>query len=206
MKICPKCNIEKSLNEFYNDKTSSDKKSWQCKTCQNIAQKNYLKSIKTDTDKAPSFIKKRNKYDLTPIVYNDILISQKGLCSICGKVCKSGNRLAVDHNHKTGTYRGLLCVKCNTGLGQFNDNPDLLENAIKYLNTSNMPMKNKSQVLKRLEDIRQRVRQINYLINTNGSFDDFDKAFQEFYETVEDTESLINSEEDAFPFKTNQLI
>jgi hypothetical protein len=43
------------------------------------------------------------------------------------------SRLSVDHCHNTGKIRGILCTKCNTGLGSFKDNIELLMNAIKYL-------------------------------------------------------------------------
>ena len=48
-------------------------------------------------------------------------------------VCTTGKRLAVDHCHKTGKIRGLLCTKCNIGLGYFNDDVILLKNSIRYL-------------------------------------------------------------------------
>lgn len=66
----------------------------------------------------------------------DLLIkNHNGLCDICGieKLGYSGRRLAIDHDHKTGLVRGMLCQKCNIGLGNFNDNPELLEKAMKYL-------------------------------------------------------------------------
>ena len=48
-------------------------------------------------------------------------------------VNKSKRRLCVDHCHTTGNVRGLLCDTCNTALGKFRDNIDLLNEAIKYL-------------------------------------------------------------------------
>ena len=50
-------------------------------------------------------------------------------CMICG----STHKLCIDHCHTTLNVRGILCSKCNTGLGMFNDNVDALVNAIKYL-------------------------------------------------------------------------
>lgn len=57
------------------------------------------------------------------------------LCDICKTDIPGFGRknLSVDHDHKTGVVRGMLCQKCNIGLGNFNDNTELLEKAIKYL-------------------------------------------------------------------------
>ncbi len=55
-------------------------------------------------------------------------------CAICGYTnSKSYPKLGIDHDHKTGEVRGVLCSFCNTGLGSFRDNTELLSAAIKYL-------------------------------------------------------------------------
>lgn len=54
-------------------------------------------------------------------------------CAICRETCPTGFRLAVDHNHKTGAVRGLLCINCNKGIGHLKDDPALLQAAINYL-------------------------------------------------------------------------
>lgn len=78
-------------------------------------------------------------YGLSNDDYVAMFESQIGLCAICKEpqqgVTKDGEArfLCVDHCHKTGKVRQLLCAKCNAGLGQFNDNPELLEQAVKYL-------------------------------------------------------------------------
>lgn len=56
--------------------------------------------------------------------------SQRGCCAICGDPMKSAY---ADHDHETGRRRGLLCVKCNSGLGFFNDSTDTLRLALKYM-------------------------------------------------------------------------
>lgn len=66
--------------------------------------------------------------------YEDMLISQKGNCAICGLKEKSGCRLSVDHDHKTKKVRGLLCGNCNRGIGLFKDDPFMLDLAFMYLN------------------------------------------------------------------------
>jgi len=74
-------------------------------------------------------------YGLTNELYHDMVVEQNNLCAICGSKQHGGEErfLCVDHCHDTGAVRGLLCVKCNTGLGQFLDNQDFLRNAIFYL-------------------------------------------------------------------------
>lgn len=57
---------------------------------------------------------------------------QNGVCAICLKP-PTVKALCVDHSHDTGTVRGLLCDKCNQGLGRFDDDPTMLEAAIQYL-------------------------------------------------------------------------
>lgn len=79
------------------------------------------------------------KYGIDKIKYDDLLIKQNYVCEICSKSetvkDKRTNiirKLAVDHDHVTGKVRGLLCGNCNKGLGNFQDEISLLENAVKY--------------------------------------------------------------------------
>lgn len=80
----------------------------------------------------------RKKYRLTRlgIEHNQadkILDTKDKTCVICKSPCATGRELAVDHDHKTGKFRGLLCQRCNLGLGNFNDDPRLMWAAIDYL-------------------------------------------------------------------------
>lgn len=76
----------------------------------------------------------QQKYGITLGDYNRMLESQGGGCAICGESPKKGKKLlAVDHNHKTGEVRGLLCGRCNAMIGFSGDAPDLLKAAIRYL-------------------------------------------------------------------------
>jgi hypothetical protein len=72
-------------------------------------------------------------YGITPADYQALLNAQGGGCAICGLTNSGRDRLAVDHDHKTGTVRGLLCHGCNIGLGNFHDSPTNLQKAIAYL-------------------------------------------------------------------------
>lgn len=76
------------------------------------------------------------KYGLLAGEYRRLYNSQEGRCKICGTTeahKRVKRRFAVDHCHKTGKVRGLLCNKCNVGLGMFEDNIESLISAISYL-------------------------------------------------------------------------
>ncbi len=75
----------------------------------------------------------KSKWGLSLEDYDNMLQKQNGVCAICFEKCRSGRRLAIDHCHKTGKIRGLLCGECNNGIGKLKDDPDLLRRAIKYL-------------------------------------------------------------------------
>jgi hypothetical protein len=77
--------------------------------------------------------KKYERQGITKDQYNIVFDIQKGKCAICKKPSKDGSSLAMDHNHKTNEFRGLLCKKCNRALGLFGDNIDVLTNAVIYL-------------------------------------------------------------------------
>lgn len=87
---------------------------------------------------APSEKRRRRlnlEYGLTVEQYEAMLGEQGGGCAICGtKIADRANRRHyVDHCHETGIVRGVLCSACNSGLGHFKDNRDLLYRAIEYL-------------------------------------------------------------------------
>ena len=80
------------------------------------------------------------QHNLTEENYNQLLAEQNGVCKICQspETATSGRStkvkdLAIDHDHKTGKVRGLLCSSCNRALGLFEDNPARLESALNYL-------------------------------------------------------------------------
>lgn len=77
----------------------------------------------------------RDNYGITERDYDDMLTNQNGECAICKTDKPTGKwkRFAVDHCHKTGTIRGLLCNECNRGIGLLRDSADLLRLAADYL-------------------------------------------------------------------------
>jgi hypothetical protein len=75
-------------------------------------------------------------YGLTVAEIEAIRERQGGVCAICRQGSPNERDLCIDHDHSTGEVRGLLCVLCNSGLGQFRDDPVILRAAIEYLATS----------------------------------------------------------------------
>lgn len=72
-------------------------------------------------------------YGITLAEYTAMSVAQGGLCAICRSPCPTGRQLAVDHDHETGSVRGLLCANCNRGLGLFQDRANTLTAAAEYL-------------------------------------------------------------------------
>jgi hypothetical protein len=77
----------------------------------------------------------KTKYGMTGEQFDLLLQDQGGVCKICGKTNAPTrmNLLGVDHCHATGKIRGLLCIKCNSGLGFFEDDINRMKAAIEYL-------------------------------------------------------------------------
>jgi len=73
------------------------------------------------------------RYGVSPEQYLELFEAQKGKCKICGYEPQGDEYLHIDHNKKTGEIRGLLCGRCNKALGLFDEKPENLINAIKYV-------------------------------------------------------------------------
>jgi len=140
MKNCTVCKELKSFEEFYNSRNHPDGKSYRCKTCDALARKAYEQRHK---EKRLSNIRRANrkyKYGLSEDKYQQLIHDQNGCCAICsvvleqtGNIQHKANTLCIDHDHKTGVVRGLLCSNCNRALGLFKDNVKFITNAIQYL-------------------------------------------------------------------------
>ena len=97
----------------------------------------YQKRYKKEKAKNP-FVSSATvfkKYGITVDDYNRMFKEQDGRCAICNNH-QNIRKLAVDHNHKTGKVRGLLCINCNRGLGHYFDSTYRLNKAIDYLNNT----------------------------------------------------------------------
>lgn len=78
----------------------------------------------------------KKNYGLSVEDFDELLQKQGGVCAICNRVHKSSRRLCVDHNHKTGKVRGLLCNNCNQIIVSVVDNiPGALKRLNHYMST-----------------------------------------------------------------------
>jgi Recombination endonuclease VII len=104
----------------------------------------YKKYVHKWKSKNPDRERERNlaQFGLTIEDYDAMHEAQDGLCAICKQPETSSRdgkvyRLAVDHCHKTGKVRGLLCFKCNSAMGSFEKREIPLENVLKFLKEGN---------------------------------------------------------------------
>ena len=119
MKLCTRCEQSKSLSDFNKDRSRPDGLYIHCRSCYRIKKKRWYS---VNREGHARWLRKSNlkrKFGLTIEQYEDLLRQQRGVCALCVKKCRTGNRLAVDHCHLTGRIRGLLCYRCNTHLGWF---------------------------------------------------------------------------------------
>lgn len=154
MKRCSKCKKEKSLSKFYKNKNKKDGLDYWCKEC----KKDYRWNHREETNerckkyrqehrekareyaqeyarKYPERIRKqwlKYKYGLTPKQHLQMYADQNGCCAICKRTVPY-DRIFIDHNHKTGKVRGLLCQKCNAALGMINEKIRILKSMIRYI-------------------------------------------------------------------------
>jgi hypothetical protein len=141
---CKKCQLK--CNNFYHqkhkEKINEYKKEYRKEHKKEIKifQKKYRQKHKDESKRYREEHKEelkeydlKRKYNISLKDYNFLLQKQNYKCAVCNKVFQNGKNTHIDHNHKTGKIRGLLCGKCNKGMGLFEDNLILLEEAIKYL-------------------------------------------------------------------------
>lgn len=131
MKTCSRCKIERPLSAFAGNVNKPDGLQIWCRPChQEIYQERKRRNPNLVNDIRKHAL--RRYYGITEDQYDELLVRQNGVCAIC-KEPPGIRRLAVDHCHETKAVRGLLCDRCNTTLGKFNDNIELFQSAIDYL-------------------------------------------------------------------------
>ena len=144
-KVCKKCGVEKSRDEFYKEKRVKDGLQARCIECckadAKAAFQNNPEVYRKRAREAYDYAERRERmllkeYGITPDDYAKLFEQQKGCCAICGSQESGHNvtqHLLVDHDHITNKVRGLLCSSCNLLLGKAHDSIKLLLGAIFYL-------------------------------------------------------------------------
>lgn len=136
-------NRDKSISaakEHYDknkDAIKEYRKYWYSKNKDKISEKNRLWR-KENVDRVRKQ-KRSYNYKIDQSKFDDIMSKQNGSCAICGggQTRRNTQTLSVDHCHKSGVIRGLLCQHCNSTLGMARDNPETLESAAAYLRSFN---------------------------------------------------------------------
>lgn len=131
---CTKCKVSKSETEFYSNKKNRDGITSVCKQCSDAYTKEWSKNNKEKYN----VIQKRSRlfryYGVTLEWFYTTLEEQDFSCAVCGiEKCTTGREFSVDHCHKTGEVRGILCHSCNVALGHVGDSVERLTQLIAYL-------------------------------------------------------------------------
>jgi DNA repair exonuclease SbcCD ATPase subunit len=132
MKTCSKCDETKNLADFAKKSRAKDGLRPQCKKCD--------QAYRDDNQEAVRDYHYKKRYGISLEEYRAKLEEQGGCCAICGTSHSEHSRmktLVVDHCHKTGKVRGLLCHGCNVALGAAKEREDVLMACISYLRTYN---------------------------------------------------------------------
>ena len=146
-KSCSVCKEFLLLNRFFKDKSQTSGYDPRCKGCRKRHYRENKKRILKKQLKYYNKIRRTRDYittrknrklikefGITLSEYLDMCKAQDGKCFICQLIPRGRRKvLFVDHDHKTGKVRGLLCYKCNMGLGYFKDSAISLRRAISYL-------------------------------------------------------------------------
>jgi len=130
VKQCTSCLQDKLITDFHWHYKDKGIRRHSCKICRSNVEKERQRQEAYKIKRTDYNLKKA--YGLSSKEYQEKLKYQNYGCAICGK-SQVTKALAVDHCHTTGKIRSLLCGSCNTGLGHFRDNPELLRKAADYI-------------------------------------------------------------------------
>jgi len=134
MKTCSKCGQTRPEWRFNAKAASKDGLRPDCQECQHKVLLLYA-ARKGNLSEHWRATYLKHKYKLTFDELAMLVKQQDGKCALCQ--CELGSdKFCIDHNHTSGEVRGILCFKCNTGLGQFQDDPALLRAAAAYIENS----------------------------------------------------------------------
>lgn len=134
-KACKQCSEVKPLDEYHLQNTMRDGRQSICRPCSNKVAAAYRRKNPDIGILASRRSKIKAAHGITLEQFDEMLEAQGNCCALCKTTKPSGRgRYHVDHCHKAGKIRGILCHNCNTALGLFKDSTKTLATAIEYLN------------------------------------------------------------------------
>lgn len=132
--LCPRCETEKPPEDFPRDPRRASGRYSYCKKCKASYMRERFAANQEALQLADYFRRIERRYGLSREGYEALLEAQEGRCGICRDPQSAHpRRFSVDHDHETGVVRGLLCHRCNRGLGYLGDGAEGLEAALAYL-------------------------------------------------------------------------
>ena len=126
-KVCIYCKVDKPITEYYKYAKMKSGYANDCKDCRNEYGKKYRKDMVAKGIHQPAW-NKLQEYGIGIEEYRECMATSDK-CQACGSTIK----LCYDHDHDTGKFRGVLCGKCNTGIGMLGDNIQGVQQALGYL-------------------------------------------------------------------------
>lgn len=143
-KECVTCREMLPLEAFNKASSAKDGRQGHCRVCARAANGSWYDENRAKAREDAKRWNRENperakdhhykvRYGITFADFQEMHAAQGGVCAICEKPQPRGRRLYVDHDHYTGKVRALLCYRCNSGIGNFLENPALLHAAAKYL-------------------------------------------------------------------------
>ena len=141
-KSCRACGKHLPLTAFWRNSAKKDGHFDECRKCRN----RMAAQVRVEDPTRMRRYHLQKRYGLSEEEFDRLFEVCKGRCQICRRredelplLDGKPQRLHVDHNHRTGEIRGLLCIDCNLGLGRFHDSFELLSNAMDYVTGVNTP-------------------------------------------------------------------
>ena len=132
---CNKCNEYKPESSFFKEASCKRGYRYACKDCEAARFKKYREDNKEKISSSRLKWHRKKSYNFPPELFEQRFEEQGNVCGICKSNIPGGRgAFHADHNHQTNQPRGVLCHNCNVALGNFKDNPELLQKAIEYLN------------------------------------------------------------------------
>lgn len=137
VKWCGKCQRWLPLTHFSANRIKWDGLQERCNECRKAHYSRVGKFTKTipplEVRRQRHRVQVIKSYGITEEEFNSMLEKQDGKCAICGTTDWGKPSPSIDHNHRTGKVRALLCNRCNRVLGLAEDSPELLSKMSNYL-------------------------------------------------------------------------